>query len=88
MLTDDPFVQFVFDNADFNTATLTGAGTFHNLGGISIVSPATSIQPRKPLPRLKTIPSEEDTTEVGDIKVESYHLGVNHIGVNHIGVKD
>lgn len=72
VLSNDPFVQFVFDNADFNTATLTGAGTFHNLGGISIVTPAASIQPRQSLPRLKSIPREEDIAEIGEIKVETY----------------
>lgn len=53
VLRDDTFVQFVFDNADFNTGTLTGEGIFHNLGGISIVTPASGIQPRKHFPRLK-----------------------------------
>ena len=51
---------------------MTGAGTFHNLGGISIVTTANSIQPRKSFPRLKTIPSEQDTAEIGEIKVEPY----------------
>ena len=69
VLINNRFVQFVFDNADFNTGTLTGAGTFHNLGGISIVTPANSIQPRKSFLRLKAIPSEQDTTEIGEIKV-------------------
>ena len=35
MMSDEPsynlngFTQFVFDNADFNVATLTGHNTFH-----------------------------------------------------------
>jgi len=29
------FTQFVFDNADFNVATLTGHNTFHGMGGIA-----------------------------------------------------
>ena len=28
----DGFVPYIFDNADFNTSTLTGHGTFHSLG--------------------------------------------------------
>ena len=27
------FTQFIFDNADFNIATLTGHDTFHAMGG-------------------------------------------------------
>ena len=30
------FTQFVFDNADFNVATLTGHNTFHSMGGIAV----------------------------------------------------
>ena len=33
------FTQFVFDNADFNAATLTGHYTFHSMGGIACVTP-------------------------------------------------
>ena len=33
------FTQFVFDNADFNVATLTGHNTFHAMGGIACVTP-------------------------------------------------
>lgn len=43
---------------------------FHNLGGISLLPPANSKQPRHP--RLKSIHSEEDIAELGDIKVEPY----------------
>ena len=33
------FTQFIFDNADFNVATLTGHNTFHSLGDIACVAP-------------------------------------------------
>ncbi|ELU15381.1 hypothetical protein CAPTEDRAFT_199459 [Capitella teleta] len=33
------FFQFVFDNADFNVATISGHNTFHSMGGISCVTP-------------------------------------------------
>ncbi|KAK3923560.1 Tyrosine--tRNA ligase [Frankliniella fusca] len=33
------FVQWAFDNADYNVRTLDGHGTFHNMGGISCSTP-------------------------------------------------
>ena len=40
------FTQFVFDNADFNVATLTGHDTFHAMGGIAAVTPSGDATPR------------------------------------------
>lgn len=37
------FVQFAFDNCDFNVNTIDGSGTFHNMAGIKCVTPANSI---------------------------------------------
>ena len=36
-------IQFVFDNADINTRTLDGHGTFHSMGGIRISTPPEKI---------------------------------------------
>ncbi|GFS90820.1 uncharacterized protein TNCV_1004021 [Trichonephila clavipes] len=46
------FAQFVHDNADFNINTIDGKGTFHYMGSIEIITPADSIQPRRPIKRL------------------------------------
>ena len=37
------FTQFVFDNADFNVATLTEHNTFHSMGGIACATPPGSV---------------------------------------------
>lgn len=37
--TEEAFVQFVFDNADFNIRTMDGNNTFHNIGGIRTETP-------------------------------------------------
>lgn len=37
---EDSFIQFVFDNADFNIRTIDGHGTFHSMGGIMCISPS------------------------------------------------
>lgn len=48
----DAFVQFVFDNADVNTRTLNGFGTFHALGGIKCITPAKSVLKCPPAARI------------------------------------
>lgn len=47
---DGAFIQFVYDNADWNVETLDGKGTFHSLGGCEVVTPASYILPKKPFP--------------------------------------
>ncbi|CAH0746943.1 unnamed protein product [Bemisia tabaci] len=36
------FVQFIYDNADFNTNTLDGYNTFHAMGGVVSVTPVVN----------------------------------------------
>ncbi|GFV62593.1 hypothetical protein TNCV_2528181 [Trichonephila clavipes] len=48
------FAQFVHDNADSNINTIDDKGTFHYMGSIEIIAPADSIQPQRPIKRLKT----------------------------------
>ena len=47
------FMQFAFDNADFNTRTLDGHGLFHVMGGITCATPAINITRDTPLTRIK-----------------------------------
>jgi hypothetical protein len=48
---DSAYVQYIFDNADHNVQSIDGNGTFHVMGGLMCVTPATSIQPEPPFPR-------------------------------------
>lgn len=41
----DAFVQFIYDNADFNTKTLDGLNTFHAMGGIQCVTAGAAFIP-------------------------------------------
>ncbi|KAJ8884643.1 hypothetical protein PR048_016501 [Dryococelus australis] len=34
------YIQYVFDNADFNIRSLTGHGTFHSIGGVPFITAA------------------------------------------------
>ena len=51
MMSDEPtynlncFTQLVFDNADFNVATLTGHNTFHQMEGIACETPPGNVHP-------------------------------------------
>lgn len=50
----DSFVQFVYDNADHESTTNNGHGTFHVLGGIMCVTPSSYVIYNKKIPRVKT----------------------------------
>lgn len=47
------FIQFAFDNADVNVNTLDGENTFHEMGGMMVITPETAVMPDKAIPRLK-----------------------------------
>ena len=52
------FTQFVFDNADFNVAILTGHNTFHAMGGIACVTPPGTVN-KPPIKRtVQPLPAE------------------------------
>lgn len=70
------FVQFVYDNADFNVDTLDGKFTFHNLGGIMIITPKSMVHPREKIERLAKIPTAEDTARVVDIPLETRAINI------------
>ena len=53
------FVQFVFNNADFNVNTLDGHNTFHSLCGIQCITPARSADAEIAVPRVINPPSAE-----------------------------
>lgn len=63
------FIQYIADNADHNTRTLDGKNTFHIMGTIAAVTPAT-------LPRKRTTPrrnvSASEIREAGSIEILTY----------------
>ncbi|CAH0562841.1 unnamed protein product [Brassicogethes aeneus] len=54
---DNAYSQFVFENADVNTRTINGFGTFHAMGGIQCVTPKTAIRPDQAIKRYREKPS-------------------------------
>ncbi len=66
------FVQFMFDNADFNVNTIDGHNTFHSMGGIACVTPAGTVDTNELVPRVVTIPPAETIGLTGNIPVKTY----------------
>ena len=65
------FAQFIFDNADFNIATLTGHGTIHSLGGLTCVTPAGTPD----YPQLNIYPKtslHQRSGKCGSIPIQKY----------------
>ena len=59
----DTYLQFVYDNADHNTATIDGKNTFHCMGGIMCATPSSSVNFNNCVPRLKgTLSTSTDGT--------------------------
>ncbi|KYN21448.1 hypothetical protein ALC57_06174 [Trachymyrmex cornetzi] len=71
-LKNGAFVQYVNDNADFDTNTIDGKNTFHNLGRIEIITPASSIEEKRPVPRLHYLPPANSFVDDGTIPVLPY----------------
>ncbi|KAJ8884898.1 hypothetical protein PR048_011094 [Dryococelus australis] len=51
-INQEEFCQFINDNADFNSQTTDGYKTFHVMGGMYTVAPATAVPADKKIPRL------------------------------------
>ena len=65
------FTSFIFDNADFQIATLTGHGTFHSLGGLMVCTPPVSSDP-KTLKRSVEITSKQMILELAVLWMYSH----------------
>lgn len=65
------FTQCVFDNADFNVATLTGHNTFHAMGGIACVTPPGTVE-KSPVKRTMQLPPAEAVGTFGHIPIKTY----------------
>lgn len=70
-IDNSAYIQFVFDNADYNVATLDGHRTFHAMGGIVCATPANTVHVNTPVPRTGSVSSATLGT-YGQTKVEIY----------------
>ena len=80
-VSSQSYVQFVFDNADFNVRTLDGYGTFHSMGGIMCITPADAVEKAAVTKRIEKVPSAESATQVHKVKLQTYIALDNTNGV-------
>lgn len=64
------FIQFIFDNADHNTRTLTGHDTLH-------VTPASKLQAIAPVPRPKRAATAAEIRDRGIMEIEPNYAAKN-----------
>ncbi|CAB3233229.1 unnamed protein product [Arctia plantaginis] len=83
----DSYVQFVYDNADHNTCTIDGKNIFHAMGGIMVVTPASSVTSKKSISRLKQIPSSEEIGDFGFVKLKHFE-NKNSDGLRTVQIED
>lgn len=84
---DEKFIQFVFDNADFNVRTVDGFNTFHSMGGIMCVTPGNASRNENRIPRLKEIPSANSIAAHGKIMMKLYQASEDS-GLRNITFED
>lgn len=86
----NPFLQIVSDNSDFKICTIDGRRTFHYLGSIEIITPASAVKARLSINRLTSseIPKESELVEKHKINIEFYTQkpgsGLKNITVKHL----
>lgn len=82
------FTQYVFDNADYDIRTLTGHGTFHNLGGMRISTPAPTPTTTETVRRILHPPSAGAIAADGKLDINWYKkpptTGLNKIKIREL----
>lgn len=86
-VSQQAFIQMVYDNADFNIQTLDGRNTFHSMGSIRCVTPSSSVVPDQKITRLKTIPSAADLGSLGAVPLQHFEK-IDPLGLAKIKVCD
>lgn len=66
------YIQHAWDNADINTRTLTGHGTWHSMGGVECVTPHSSAIVNGNLRRERSTLSSKELGRHGVLPVKTY----------------
>lgn len=72
IVEQNSFIQYVFDNADINIRTLNGLGTFHSMGGIRSITPASAVKMNDTVIRLQKQPLAQNIGLTGRVKLVTY----------------
>lgn len=72
---EEAFVQFVFDNADWNVSSLDGNKSFHSMGGLKCTTPRSTTSSPYVLNvlRLKKTPSADSMGSYGHMPIKIYN---------------
>lgn len=87
-IISDTYLQFSYDNADHNTSTIDGKNTFHCMGGIMCVTPSSSIELAKRIPRLKGVLSTASSSSTSGFLPLSDFRSTKPFKLNNIMVND
>lgn len=85
---NEPYLQYVFDNCDHNTATIDGLNSFHCMGGIAIFTPYSSVSYDFTIKKQKRLPNSNDLPNKGTLQLETYNPPMESKGLQSIIVKD
>ena len=66
------YIQYIFDNADFNIKTLNGLGTFHSMGGVKCVTSRSIPVTLHQVPRLTDILSAPGVAAKAEFSIQWY----------------
>lgn len=85
------YLQFSFDNADFNIRTLDGHATFHCMGGVEMTTPAPKNDPAS-LKRMCDPPAASDIAALGTFDISWFKKpsisGLRNIKIDALETKD
>jgi hypothetical protein len=82
-ISEEAFIQYVFDNADVNVRTLDGLNTFHAMGGIKCITPSTSVETQVEVERITSGTFVPET-----IRILSYAKPKNLSGLSKVIIED
>lgn len=83
----EAFIQYIFDNADHNTCTIDGKNTFHSMGGIMAVTPSSTVNSKRTIPRLSKIPSAVAIGKFGFTELKIFRKGTSK-GLKAVLIED
>ncbi|KAG5869427.1 hypothetical protein JTB14_003119 [Gonioctena quinquepunctata] len=87
-LCAEGFIQFIYDNANFNTQTIDGYNTFHVMGGMYTVGPASAVPPDATIARLTKIPAAEVIERSGHLTLKHFEAKQGGDGLKEIKIQD
>lgn len=72
--SENSFIQFVIDNADYDVRTIDGKNTFHYTGAIECITPDSSVELSLEIERLTSLPSAAAIAAKHRVKVFDYEV--------------